>query len=78
LLSTESFQLIKKHLNPNIIVKILGPRNNGPALTANLFDALRWFDQQKVEIIYAESYRECNLGAALMNRLIKAAGGKRI
>lgn len=47
-----------------------------PEIAANrLFDLLRMCDARKIEWILAEGYREEGLGAALMNRMRKAAGG---
>ncbi|MFZ7104905.1 MAG: L-threonylcarbamoyladenylate synthase [Peptococcaceae bacterium] len=78
LISQETYDSLRGYLPGNIIVGVLGPRNSLAELTANLFNTLRWFDRQGVDIIYAESYPEHDLGTALMNRLIKAAGGKTI
>lgn len=45
-------------------------------VAAELFDALRKFDDEKVDIIYSETFTERGIGKAVMNRLKKAAGGK--
>jgi L-threonylcarbamoyladenylate synthase len=76
--SQELIEALPKSLPANIITKVLGSENNLETITANLFDTLRWFDQKGVRVIYAESFPDNNIGAALMNRLIKAAGGKTI
>ncbi|MGI6226456.1 MAG: L-threonylcarbamoyladenylate synthase [Peptococcales bacterium] len=76
MVSQEIFQNLPKKLSKNIVIKVLGSQGDLETITANLFDALRWFDQKGVSIIYAESFPESHIGAALMNRLIKAAGGK--
>ena len=39
-----------------------------------LFRILREFDEEDVQKIYSESFDEKGVGAAVMNRLIKAAG----
>lgn len=56
----------------------LGKRSDPASIAANLYAALRKCDQLSVEIIFAESFPEEGLGAAIMNRLRKAAGGKMI
>lgn len=52
----------------------IGDRNNLSAIAANLFKMFRKFDFLNVDIVYAESFEENNLGLAIMNRLKKAAG----
>lgn len=42
----------------------------------NLYGALREFDRLGVEIIFSESFFEDNKSEAIMNRLLKAAGGQ--
>lgn len=56
------------------VVISMGSRNNLYTAAAAIFDALRQFDIQKVDIIYAESLSEESIGMAVMNRLKKAAG----
>jgi len=76
--SQELIGALPKDLPENVLTKVLGSEHDLETITANLFDTLRWFDQKKVEVIYGESFPDNNIGAALMNRLIKAAGGKTI
>jgi len=45
-------------------------------VAAGLFDALRQFDETKVDIIYSEAFCEQGIGKAIMNRLKKASAGK--
>jgi L-threonylcarbamoyladenylate synthase len=52
----------------------MGSRSNLYTAAAAIFDALRQFDKQKVDVIYAEALSEENIGMAVMNRLKKAAG----
>jgi L-threonylcarbamoyladenylate synthase len=59
---------------PAGIVISMGSRNNLYTAAAAIFDALRQFDIQKVDIIYAEALGEESIGMAVMNRLKKAAG----
>lgn len=53
-----------------------GTRGNLETVAAGLFAALREFDQTEVACIYAESFPEQGIGAAIMNRLRKAAGDR--
>ena len=41
----------------------------------NLFDVLRQLDEMNVRRIYSEDLTSCDTGEAVMNRLLKAAGG---
>ena len=76
MISQELAAVLPKNLSQNIVLEILGRQGDLETITANLFDALRKFDQKNISVIYAESFPEINIGAALMNRLLKAAGGK--
>ena len=57
----------------DVIVNI-GSRTDEGQIAANLFEVLREMDEQDVQRIYSESFAGGNLGAAIMNRLLKAAG----
>lgn len=52
----------------------VGDRNDLTAIASNLFKFFRKFDFLNLDIVYTESFAENNLGAAIMNRLKKAAG----
>lgn len=56
------------------VVKVMGSRNNEAEVAHNLYAALRDFDEIGVQYIYSESFSAENVGQAVMNRLIKAAG----
>ncbi len=56
------------------IVKCIGSRENKETIAQNLYTILREFDQENVDIIYSEPFFVDNLGDAIMNRLMKAAG----
>lgn len=43
-------------------------------VATGLYDTLRQFDELEVDIIFSEMFPECGIGAAVMNRLEKAAG----
>lgn len=51
-----------------------GSRLDESALARRLYRILREFDDEDVEIIYAESFEGAGVGQAVMNRLLKAAG----
>ncbi|KAB3530884.1 L-threonylcarbamoyladenylate synthase [Alkaliphilus serpentinus] len=58
------------------IIKPLGSKKDMKTIAAKLFSTLREFDETKVDIILAEALEEVELGQAIMNRLVKAAGYK--
>ena len=57
-------------------VKSVGKRSDAQSIARELFRILREFDDEQAEYIYSESFREGDLGQAIMNRLMKAAGHK--
>ena len=61
----------KKHFILNA-----GDRTRPETIGAGLFAALRAFDAANVDAIFAEGIPETGVGAAVMNRLSKAAGGR--
>lgn len=56
----------------------LGAREDLKEIAANLFDALREFDDKAIDIVYSEVFETNGEGLAVMNRLNKAAGFKYI
>ena len=56
------------------VVISLGTRGDQNAIARNLYAALRRMDEEKVTKIYSESFADIDLGQAIMNRLLKAAG----
>ena len=54
----------------------LGSRENMEEIAHSLFDALRRCDEENIDIIYAEGFDFRGIGAGIMNRLLKACGGK--
>lgn len=52
----------------------IGSREHEESIAANLYDVLRQMDEMGIERIYSESFAGGSLGAAIMNRLLKAAG----
>ncbi len=53
----------------------LGSRLDPESLAANLFKCLREFDENKAGVIMAEAPETAGIGQAVMNRMLKAAGG---
>ncbi len=51
----------------------MGDRDDLNSIASKLFNALRLFDEMKVDIILAESVDENGVGKAIMNRLSKAS-----
>lgn len=56
----------------------LGSRKQPTDIAARLFDALREFDTTDTQLIYAEAVEKKGIGAAIMNRLNKAAGNNKV
>jgi L-threonylcarbamoyladenylate synthase len=53
-----------------------GRRANLQSVAAELYDVLRKFDNEEVDIIFSESFPQSGVGEAIMNRLLKAAGNQ--
>lgn len=58
------------------VCKSVGTRGDDEAAARELYRILREFDDECVEVIYAEAFEEYGVGRAVMNRLLKAAGYK--
>lgn len=58
------------------VCKSVGNRNDEAGIARELYRVLREFDDEKVEVIYAEAFDADGIGQAIMNRLLKAAGHK--
>lgn len=57
------------------IVLSLGPENDPEEHARRLFDALRKFDEEKADVIFAYSVGLGGVDDAVMNRMFRAAGG---
>jgi len=64
-----------RHLYTKGKVIVAGSLENPASIAHNLFDVLRTFDAISVEKIYSEDFSTADIGTAIMNRLLKAAGG---
>ncbi|MFC0296468.1 L-threonylcarbamoyladenylate synthase [Geobacillus jurassicus] len=58
------------------VVLPCGTRQALETVASRLYDTLRRFDETNVDLIYSEAFPEEGIGAAIMNRLRKAAGGR--
>jgi L-threonylcarbamoyladenylate synthase len=56
------------------VVLACGSRHDLHTVASHLYDTLRKFDETDVDFIYSESFPTEGIGAAIMNRLKKAAG----
>lgn len=54
----------------------MGDRERPETIASGLFDTLRKFDEDRVELILAEAIDHDGIGLAVMNRMKKAAGNK--
>lgn len=55
-------------------IKSVGKRQDEEAIARHLFRILREFDDEEVQVIFAEAFSGEGIGQAIMNRLLKAAG----
>ena len=55
-------------------MKSIGTRKEEESIALHLFGILREFDEADVDFIFSESFRTPQMGQAIMNRLLKAAG----
>ena len=63
-----------KHRYLGDSIKSVGKRSDEDSIARTLYTILREFDDENVMVIYSESFSECAMGQAIMNRLLKAAG----
>jgi L-threonylcarbamoyladenylate synthase len=62
-----------QNLPSEVTARVYGSRSDTKTIAARLYDALRHFDTNAVDVIFVEGVKERGLGAAIMNRLKKAA-----
>ena len=55
-------------------IKSVGKRLDEESIARKLYTILREFDDEKISLIYSESFDSGGIGQAIMNRLLKAAG----
>ena len=56
------------------IIKSIGTRSKEETIARHLYGILREFDELQVDVIYSESFFDAEIGQAIMNRMLKAAG----
>lgn len=76
LTTDETAALYEPELLTSCKLLSLGSRLHQETMAANLFGRLREFDEKGVDVILAEAPETNGIGMAVMNRLVKAAGGK--
>lgn len=64
------------HDRPDLCIVTMGPLSSLDIVARFLYAGLRQFDEAGVTFILAEACPEEGLGTAVMNRLLKAAGGR--
>ena len=55
-------------------IKSVGSKNDEVSIARRLYTILREFDDENIEAIYSEAFKDGGMGQAIMNRLLKAAG----
>ena len=65
----------KNSLSADVVLSV-GTHADLATVAANLYEKLRQFNETNVDVIYSESFPADGVGAAIMNRLNKAAGHK--
>ncbi|HHW30892.1 MAG TPA: threonylcarbamoyl-AMP synthase [Clostridiaceae bacterium] len=71
---TKNFYYDDDIICQNTEIILLGDREKPETIAANLFRALREFDNRRVKVVLAEAVESTGIGLAIMNRLNKAAG----
>ncbi len=56
------------------VIRSIGSRSEELSIAQHLYAILREFDHLEVSVIYSESFETPQMGPAIMNRLMKAAG----
>lgn len=64
------------HLADYGVVYALGKRDDLKTISHNLFAGMRYLDSQKVDVILTRDFGRSGLGAALWDRLLRAAEGR--
>ena len=65
-----------RYRNEDLSIKSLGTRRDKRTIANGLFNVLREFDSLDIDIILAEGVELDDIGIAIMNRMMKASGGK--
>ena len=67
-----------KEILPAELMADYGHQGNLPSIAANIYEALRSFDDKPADVLLGEGTTEQGLGLAIMNRLHKASGFRTI
>jgi len=77
IMSTEEMLFYSREYNPKPDHwEILGSKDDLNGIATRLYQALRNCDRYHLDIVFAQTLPETGIGVAIMNRLLKAAGGK--
>ena len=77
LISTETAMTASKASLPDTaVIAQTGSRGRMASVASGLFDAMRRLDGEGVDVMLAESYDAGGVGLAVMNRLVRSAGGR--
>lgn len=68
----------KKYRGKHLEIRVIAAKKDTKSIAHNLFAVLRDFDTLHVDMIYSESFAGDGLRLAIMNRLMKASGQKKI
>ncbi|MDO4489904.1 MAG: L-threonylcarbamoyladenylate synthase [Lachnospiraceae bacterium] len=63
----------RAHYTEGTVLSI-GARAEEETIARHLYEVLRQFDETQVDVIFSESFHTPQMGMAIMNRLLKAAG----
>lgn len=80
LTTVEGKQYYAEHItvSEKLVIESCGSRADLTTVARQLYDRLRRFNESKVDVILAEAFPTTGIGSAVMNRLQKAAGGRRL
>ena len=58
------------------VILTCGSGKDASSIARELYDVIRRFDAYDLDVIYCESFGQSGIGAAIMNRLLKASGNR--
>ncbi|MCR5108526.1 MAG: threonylcarbamoyl-AMP synthase [Lachnospiraceae bacterium] len=76
MIAEDDDEWVERYKSTSDLVINIGSALDEDKIAANLYEALREFDDREIEEIYSEEFNTKRLGQAIMNRLLKAAGHK--
>ncbi len=80
LTTIEGLEFYQNHIpaSETVVIESCGSRGDLNSVARLLYDRLRRFNHSEVDRILAEAFPTTGIGSAIMNRLVKAAGGRRL